>query len=125
MLETKHTNSLPGSGIMRLRCNDTTHIERARQRTLRLTITIVAVFIWCWTPYVVMTLWYVFDRESAEKVDNTIQDSLFIMAVSNSCMNPLVYGSYAMKCRCPCFGQTKSSPTAPTKLRLQRKSTGE
>lgn len=44
-------------GVLRLRCSDLTHIERARQRTLRLTITIVAVFVWCWTPYVVMTLW--------------------------------------------------------------------
>jgi gonadotropin-releasing hormone receptor len=60
------------------------------------------------------------------KVDNTIQDSLFIMAVSNSCMNPLVYGSYAMKCRCPCFGQNENkNKNNPAKLKLQRKSTGE
>uniref|UniRef100_A0A1B0DK44 G-protein coupled receptors family 1 profile domain-containing protein n=1 Tax=Phlebotomus papatasi TaxID=29031 RepID=A0A1B0DK44_PHLPP len=45
------------SGALRLRCNAMTHIERARQRTFRLTITIVLVFIWCWTPYAVMTLW--------------------------------------------------------------------
>ncbi|XP_047004899.1 vasopressin V2 receptor-like [Schistocerca americana] len=65
-----------------------------------MTITIVAAFIWCWTPYVVMTLWYMFDRESAKKVDQRLQDALFIMAVSNSCVNPLVYGSYAMR-SCP------------------------
>lgn len=45
------------AGHLRLRYSDLTHIERARKRTLRLTITIVAVFVWCWTPYVVMTLW--------------------------------------------------------------------
>nr|CAD7577711.1 unnamed protein product [Timema californicum] len=44
-------------GRMRLRRSDMTNIERARSRTLRMTITIVAAFIWCWTPYVVMTLW--------------------------------------------------------------------
>ncbi|XP_062554078.1 adipokinetic hormone/corazonin-related peptide receptor variant I isoform X2 [Armigeres subalbatus] len=97
----KETSDTSHTGGMRLRCNDLTHIERARQRTLRLTITIVVVFVWCWTPYVVMTLWYMFDRESALKVDGAIQDGLFLMAVSNSCMNPLVYGSYAMKCRRP------------------------
>uniref|UniRef100_A0A1B0D613 G-protein coupled receptors family 1 profile domain-containing protein n=2 Tax=Phlebotomus papatasi TaxID=29031 RepID=A0A1B0D613_PHLPP len=44
------------SGALRLRCNALTQIERARQRTFKLTVTIVLVFIWCWTPYVVMTL---------------------------------------------------------------------
>ncbi|XP_053690767.1 adipokinetic hormone/corazonin-related peptide receptor variant I-like [Sabethes cyaneus] len=118
--ETIDTSHQPG---MRLRCNDLTHIERARQRTLRLTITIVVVFVWCWTPYVVMTLWYMFDRESAIKVDGAIQDGLFLMAVSNSCMNPLVYGSYAMKCRWPC--QKRNTPNGlQTPNAAQRRSTG-
>ncbi|KAF6210558.1 hypothetical protein GE061_013664, partial [Apolygus lucorum] len=45
---------------------------------------------------------YMFDRESAMKVDGRLQDALFLMAVSNSCMNPLVYGSYAMNFRKEC-----------------------
>lgn len=31
-------------------------------------------------------------RESASKLDNKIQRGLFIFAVSNSCMDPIVYG---------------------------------
>ncbi|XP_063215519.1 adipokinetic hormone/corazonin-related peptide receptor variant I-like [Bacillus rossius redtenbacheri] len=89
-------------GRLRLRRSDVTSMERAKARTLRMTITIVAAFIWCWTPYVVMTLWYTFDRESAQQVDTNLQDALFIMAVSNSCMNPLVYGSYAINFRREC-----------------------
>ncbi|KAK9506694.1 hypothetical protein O3M35_008582 [Rhynocoris fuscipes] len=105
---------------MRLRRSDMTNIERARARTLKMTVTIVLAFIWCWTPYVVMTLWYMFDRESAEKVDPRLQDALFIMAVSNSCMNPLVYGSYALKCQkewSSCFSNIFNS-------HLDRRSTG-
>ncbi|XP_053679577.1 adipokinetic hormone/corazonin-related peptide receptor variant I-like [Anopheles nili] len=118
----KETSDSNTTGTMRLRCNDLTHIERARQRTLRLTITIVVVFVWCWTPYVVMTLWYMFDRESASKVDVAVQDGLFLMAVSNSCMNPLVYGSYAMKCRLPC--RRRNTPGgAQTPNAAQRRST--
>ncbi|KAL1403086.1 hypothetical protein pipiens_005815 [Culex pipiens pipiens] len=120
----KETSDTSHTGGMRLRCNDLTHIERARQRTLRLTITIVVVFVWCWTPYVVMTLWYMFDRESAIKVDGAIQDGLFLMAVSNSCMNPLVYGSYAMKCRWPWKRQNVPNGVA-TPNAAQRRSTGE
>lgn len=63
---------------------------------------------------------YTFDRESAMQVDDRVQDYLFLMAVSNSCMNPLVYGSYAMNFRrecarcCGCFFPKQ----------LDRKSTG-
>ena len=70
-----------------------------------------------------------FDRESAKRVDNTIQDSLFIMAVSNSCMNPLVYGSYAMKFQyCPCSKKKEKKIIGSNynyKMELQRRSTGK
>uniref|UniRef100_A0AAG5D201 Uncharacterized protein n=1 Tax=Anopheles atroparvus TaxID=41427 RepID=A0AAG5D201_ANOAO len=65
---------------------------------------------------------YMFDRESASKVDVAVQDGLFLMAVSNSCMNPLVYGSYAMKCRLPCRRRS-TPPGAQTPNAAQRRST--
>ncbi|KAL0270660.1 UNVERIFIED_CONTAM: hypothetical protein PYX00_007998 [Menopon gallinae] len=93
-------------GRIRLRKSDTSTIARAKSRTLKMTITIVVAFIWCWTPYVVMTLWYMLDRTSAQNVDKQLQEILFLMAVSNSCVNPLVYGSYALnlKTNCRRFG---------------------
>ncbi|GFT26165.1 gonadotropin-releasing hormone II receptor [Trichonephila clavipes] len=92
-----------------LRRSDIAHMERARARTLRMTIIIVLAFFWCWTPYVVMVLWYLFDPVSAEKVDARVQSSLFMFAVSNSCVNPLVYGSYVLNfkqvfIKCCCKG---------------------
>ena len=42
---------------MRLRRSDISNIERARSRTLRMTVTIVAVYVWCCTPYVIITMW--------------------------------------------------------------------
>ncbi|GFU94727.1 gonadotropin-releasing hormone II receptor [Trichonephila clavipes] len=94
-----------------LRRSDIAHMERARARTLRMTIIIVLAFFWCWTPYVVMVLWYLFDPVSAEKVDSRVQSSLFMFAVSNSCVNPLVYGSYVLNfkqvfTKCCCRGPT-------------------
>lgn len=56
-----------------------------------------------------------FDRKSAEQVDSLLQDALFMMAVSNSCMNPLVYGSYAMNLRrefCNFLCCARATPTA-------------
>ncbi|XP_041981034.1 gonadotropin-releasing hormone receptor-like [Aricia agestis] len=72
-------------------------LQRARRRTLRMTVTIVAVFALCWLPYATMAMWYMVDRGSASRVPAQVQDLLFAAAVSNSCMNPLVYGSYALR----------------------------
>lgn len=67
-----------------------------------------------------------FDRESAARVDTTIQDSFFIMAVSNSCMNPLVYGTYAIKFNCwPCKRNEKEYYETGEKAMLQQRSTGK
>ncbi|KAF4531967.1 hypothetical protein B566_EDAN010214 [Ephemera danica] len=132
--ETKDDWSREGryQGRMRLRRSDMSNIERARARTLRMTVIIVLVFIWCWTPYVVMTLWptrkYMFDRESATLVDGRVQDALFIMAVSNSCMNPLVYGTYAMNFKqefrrcieCACLRRSKTPLRSNTGSLMER-----
>ncbi|XP_032514540.1 adipokinetic hormone/corazonin-related peptide receptor variant I-like [Danaus plexippus] len=82
---------------VRLRRSDGRMLERARRRTLRMTVIIVTVFALCWLPYATMAMWYMVDRESASRVAPQVQDLLFAMAVSNSCMNPLVYGSYVLR----------------------------
>ncbi|XP_060804633.1 adipokinetic hormone/corazonin-related peptide receptor variant I-like [Amyelois transitella] len=79
-----------------LRRSDQRPLARARRRTLRMTVTIVSVFACCWLPYATMTLWYMLDWQSAAHVSARVQDLFFIMAVSNSCMDPLVYGSYTL-----------------------------
>ncbi|XP_053611984.2 adipokinetic hormone/corazonin-related peptide receptor variant I-like [Plodia interpunctella] len=79
-----------------LRRSDQRPLARARRRTLRMTVTIVTVFACCWLPYATMTLWYMVDWQSASHVSARVQDLFFIMAVSNSCMDPLVYGSYTL-----------------------------
>ncbi|XP_050401059.1 adipokinetic hormone/corazonin-related peptide receptor variant I [Patella vulgata] len=70
------------------------NIERARIRTLKMTLVIVGVFVLCWTPYFLLSAWWWFDRESAVKLDPKIRRGLFLFAVSNSCMDPIVYGMF-------------------------------
>ncbi|CAK1581319.1 unnamed protein product [Parnassius mnemosyne] len=84
------------SGV-RLRRSDHRLLERAKRRTLHMTVIIVTVFAFCWLPYAIMVMWYMVDRSSASRVSPQLQDLLFAMAVSNSCMNPIVYGSYALR----------------------------
>ncbi|KAK8728615.1 hypothetical protein OTU49_009049, partial [Cherax quadricarinatus] len=72
-------------------------LGRTKTRTLHMTLIIVTVFFLCWTPYNIMSLWYFIDRESAQLVDPRVQASLFIFAVANSTVNPLVYGYFNVR----------------------------
>ncbi|GIZ01759.1 hypothetical protein CEXT_285601 [Caerostris extrusa] len=51
----------------------------------------------CWTTYIIMVLWYLFDPVYAEEVNFHLQSVLFIFAESNSCMHALFYGNYVIK----------------------------
>lgn len=43
----------------RIRRSSSGFLSRARVRTLKMTITIIAVFLICWSPYYVMSVWWV------------------------------------------------------------------
>lgn len=75
-------------------------IRRAKRRTVRMSITIIAAFLICWTPYVIVVFWYQIDEESAKRFDQYTKDGLFTFAVANSCLNPIVYGSHLIKSAC-------------------------
>lgn len=88
-------------------------IIRARRKTLKMTIVIVLVFATCWTPYFTILSWWLIDRETAAQINSKIERGLFIFAVSNSCMNPIVYGLFVFDIRkelercCPCIGNKR------------------
>ena len=57
----------------------------------------VLAFVGCWTPYLVISLWHILDPQSVESVSAEVQDALFLTAVFNSCIDPLVYGGFYFK----------------------------
>ncbi|XP_014205230.1 gonadotropin-releasing hormone II receptor isoform X2 [Copidosoma floridanum] len=81
----------------RIRRSSLGFLGRARARTLKMTVIIVVVFLICWTPYYVMSMWYWIDQDSAKKVDIRIQKGLFLFACTNSCANPVVYGAFNIR----------------------------
>lgn len=85
------------SNSERFRRSNAEVLGRAKRRTLRMSFTIVLVFVVCWTPFYVMSMWYWLDRETAMKVDQRVQKCLFLFACTNSCMNPIVYGAYNIR----------------------------
>lgn len=95
-------------------------IRRAKRRTVRMSIVIIAAFLICWTPYVVVVFWYQIDEESAKRFDEYTKDGLFTFAVANSCLNPLVYGSHLI--RSACQGSTNRLTNVPVASRATKRS---
>lgn len=86
-------------GIERFRRSNDDVLSRAKKRTLKMTITIVIVFIICWTPYYIICMWYWLDKSSVDEVSSLVRKGLFIFACTNSCMNPIVYGVFNIRGR--------------------------
>lgn len=61
---------------------------------LKQTVVIVLAFVVCWTPYVFVTLWYQVDKSSAREANRLLVNCLFMFAVSNSTINPFIYGKF-------------------------------
>lgn len=74
------------------------NMERARRNTLKMTISIVATFVLCWTPYAVMVFWFQLDQISAEKVPHWLMSTFFIFAFSSSCVDPFLHSRHLVRC---------------------------
>ncbi|CAK9824124.1 Adipokinetic hormone/corazonin-related peptide receptor variant I [Anthophora retusa] len=109
------------SEVDKIRRSSMGFLTRAKIRTLKMTVIIVAVFFICWTPYYVMSLWYWIDRSSALIVDQRIQKGLFLFACTNSCMNPIVYGAFNIRDRNKSSVRPTTIETRVTPLSLSLK----
>lgn len=69
-------------------------------RTLKMSIVIVICFIVCWTPYYLLGLWYWFFPDDLEgKVSHSLTHILFIFGLFNTCLDPIIYGLFAIRLR--------------------------
>ncbi|XP_053206171.1 adipokinetic hormone/corazonin-related peptide receptor variant I-like [Panonychus citri] len=66
--------------------------QKIQSRVLKEAFIIILAFIICWSPYVIAVIWYQIDRNSASQINQDLQAILFMFAVSNSCVNPYIYG---------------------------------
>lgn len=92
---TSNGGSVGGSSAGSLMCrNRSMRFARSQTVALRMSTTHVLAFVGCWTPYLVISAWHIIDPRSVENVAAEVQDALFLTAVFNSCINPLVYGGF-------------------------------
>ncbi|XP_074651685.1 gonadotropin-releasing hormone receptor-like [Tubulanus polymorphus] len=69
-------------------------LRRAKSKSLKMTAVIVAAFIICWTPYFVTYLCFTFSPDIANELGDTVFLWIFVSGMSNSAINPLIYGAF-------------------------------
>lgn len=73
-------------------------MDRARKRTLKMTIAIVLTFILCWTPYAVMVIWYQVHMSSAlSMTPSWLMSLLWVFAYTNSVLDPFVHSNHLFR----------------------------
>lgn len=68
-------------------------IHKAKMKSLRISVVIVAAFIVCWFPYYAMMLIFMFTNPD-ERLSDDLQSGIFFFGMSNSLINPLIYGAF-------------------------------
>lgn len=69
-------------------------IPRARIKTIKMTLVIVAAFILCWSPFYIINLCTVFGLMKADNALSTLSQSL---AHLNSAVNPIIFWLFSSK----------------------------
>ncbi|XP_014469194.1 PREDICTED: gonadotropin-releasing hormone receptor [Dinoponera quadriceps] len=68
-------------------------MHRAKTKSLRISVVIVAAFLIWWTPYYTMMIIFMFlnpDKHFSEE----LRSGIFFFGMSNSLVNPLIYGAF-------------------------------
>ncbi|EDW69257.1 gonadotropin-releasing hormone receptor [Drosophila virilis] len=80
-------------------------IHKAKMKSLRISVVIIIAFLICWTPYYVMMIIFMFWNPD-KRLGDDLQDAIFFFGMSNSLVNPLIYGAFHL-----CPGKSNKSGT--------------
>lgn len=70
-------------------------INRAKIKSLRISVVIVSAFIVCWSPYYIMLITFQFLRTDPSSADDDrLKSAIFYFGMSNSLVNPIIYGAF-------------------------------
>ncbi|XP_065349957.1 gonadotropin-releasing hormone receptor [Cloeon dipterum] len=67
-------------------------MQRAKMKSLRISIVILAAFVLWWTPYYVRMIYYMFN--DSDNQSDILSQGIFFFGMSNSLVNPLIYGAF-------------------------------
>ncbi|OQV20648.1 putative Vasopressin V1a receptor [Hypsibius exemplaris] len=97
---TNGGGSTGGSESVALRRNNVTvdgSVERAKVRTIQITICILSCYMFCWAPYFTMTLLNVWtDYRYRKVIPPAVRTLAQCLAWFSSCVNPIIYVIFNM-----------------------------
>ncbi|KAK9308504.1 hypothetical protein QLX08_001500 [Tetragonisca angustula] len=85
-------------------------MHRAKAKSLKISIIIVVAFILWWTPYYTMMIIFMFLNPS-EQPSKEFKEMIFFFGMSNSLVNPLIYGAFHLWPRRKRFAHRELSTT--------------
>ncbi|KAL2712336.1 gonadotropin-releasing hormone receptor isoform X2 [Vespula squamosa] len=68
-------------------------LHRAKTKSLRISVVIVAAFVLWWTPYYTMMIIFMFLKPD-KHLSEDLRSGIFFFGMSNSLVNPLIYGAF-------------------------------
>ncbi|XP_026867918.2 gonadotropin-releasing hormone II receptor-like [Electrophorus electricus] len=109
-----------------LRRSGTDMIPKARMKTLKMTIIIVASFVICWTPYYLLGIWYWFQPQMLQVIPEYVHHAFFVFGNLNTCCDPVIYGLFTPSFRadlasCLCWRNQKASPKSLDQFSCHRR----
>ncbi|CAH2049354.1 unnamed protein product, partial [Iphiclides podalirius] len=68
-------------------------MDRAKMKSLRMSVVIVTAFVIWWTPYYIMMIIFTF-LNPEKSVGDDLLTAIFFFGMSNSLVNPVIYGAF-------------------------------
>ncbi|NWV78396.1 V1BR protein, partial [Dasyornis broadbenti] len=112
--------SAAGKGGQASRVSSVRTISRAKIRTVKMTLVIVAAYVTCWAPFFSVQMWSVWDEDAPDDESTNVAFSITMLLASlSSCCNPWISLSFsghllqdARRCRC-CRGRSRAGLRRP------------
>uniref|UniRef100_A0A8B9XLU2 G-protein coupled receptors family 1 profile domain-containing protein n=1 Tax=Bos mutus grunniens TaxID=30521 RepID=A0A8B9XLU2_BOSMU len=79
-------------------CHSLYNHSRVHHRALRLALLILLTFIFCWTPYYLLGLWYWFSPTMLTEVPPSLSHIFFLFGLLSAPLDPLLYGAFTFGC---------------------------
>lgn len=91
----------------------------AKLKTVKLALTIITVFVVCWTPYIILTLIEIYSS-SQKRIPSWLDGSLQTICLAQSSLNPFIYIAFNRKPKHSPIVIVTSARTASVKSRIFR-----
>ncbi|XP_059486435.1 gonadotropin-releasing hormone receptor [Neocloeon triangulifer] len=72
-------------------------MQRAKMKSLRISVVILAAFVIWWAPYYVSMIYFMFtasEELADDPEEQVLRSAIFFFGMSNSLVNPLIYGAF-------------------------------